>query len=327
MAEVYKNSNSLVTTTIFYGGQATDSEFPVVVSLYDITEDPTIVPALNPEDLITNITTTKSENNIGSYYFYMPKNLTDRNRKFKLIWGFVTGGTIGEQTTYVDVVTPYVDIAEAINELGFGIDLSDPMNKSYQDLMLAEKWARKRIEDYTGQEFYLYNDTQVVYGDGSDILTLPYKIHSVNSLYANDVLLVDEINSVNNWLYEPIISESKFGIRVNRASLLDNTVYTANGMVPPSINDRFGGAFPKNVRYVVNGMFGWDFVPDNVQQATIQLMGHYFDKDRFWKDQYVKKIQSFDWHVEYGSEITSGTGCEYADKLLNGYVLNQMVVI
>lgn len=326
MAEVYLDTNSVVSTTIFYGGQPADSEFPVVVSLYDITEDPTIVPPISPTTLVTNLSTTKSESDIGSYYFYMPKSLTDRPRRFKLIWGFTTGGTLGEQTTYVDVVTPYVDIAEAISELGFGSDLSDPANKSYQDLMLAEKWARKRIEEYTGQEFYLYNDTLVVYGDGSDILPLPHRVNSLNSLHGNDILLVDNINEINNWNYSPVISESGFGIRINRAALLDNTVYVANGMVPPSINDNHG-VFAKNVRYVVNATFGWNTVPDNVQQACIQLIGHYFDKDRFWKDQYVKKIQSFDWHVEYGSEITSGTGCEYADKLLNPYVLNQMVVI
>jgi hypothetical protein len=29
------------------------------------------------------------------------------------------------------------------------------------------------------------------------------------------------------------ISESGYGIRINRAGMLDNTVYVANGMVPP----------------------------------------------------------------------------------------------
>jgi hypothetical protein len=56
-------------------------------------------------------------------------------------------------------------------------------------------------------------------------------------------------------------------------------------------------------------------------------MGHFFDKDRIWKDQYMKSISTFDWKFEYTSNINSGTGCAYADKLLSPYVLNQMVVI
>jgi hypothetical protein len=109
--------------------------------------------------------------------------------------------------------------------------------------------------------------------------------------------------------------------------MVDNTVYVANGMVPPSINDVGYGAFIRNYSYRVQGKFGWESVPDEVEQACLQLMGHYFDKDRYWKDQYLKSVQTFDWKFEYSSDVNRGTGCAYADKLLSSYVLNQMVVI
>ena len=123
---------------------------------------------------------------------------------------------------------------------------------------MAEKYARKLIEAFTAQFFYLYDERQIVYASGSDILPLPFKIYQIHELYENDVLLVDNINNVNNWVYNPIISESGFGIRVNRQDLMDDIVYTANGLVPPSIvNYGNSGAFKNDYRYAVQGRFGW----------------------------------------------------------------------
>ena len=64
-----------------------------------------------------------------------------------------------------------------------------------------------------------------------------------------------------------------------------------------------------------------------IDPSCINLIGHYFEKDKVWKDQYVKNLKTFDWNIEYSGDVFSGTGCLYADKLLSPYVLNQMVVI
>jgi hypothetical protein len=216
-----------------------------------------------------------------------------------------------------------------MNELNFGVDASDPNYKSYEDVKRAERFARKLIEDYTGQDFFTYDDVEVVFGNDSDILPLPYRITDIHKLYHNDILLVDNLANpvVNNWLYEPMISESNFGIRIDRTSLLDNTVYIANGMVPPTINDTYNGmAFSKNVRYRVEGRYGWEEVPNNVQLACIELMKDYFAKDTVWRNKYVKNIQTFDWQFEYSGDAYTGTGNQLADKLLGAYVLTQMVV-
>jgi hypothetical protein len=147
-------------------------------------------------------------------------------------------------------------------------------------------------------------------------------------LYAGDYLLIDNINNVNNWNTVPIISETGFGIRVDTQNLVDNTVYIANGMVPPTVNDiGYGGAFKKNVRYRVAGKFGWESVPDNVEQACIQLMGDFFEKDSVWRQKYVKGVKTFDWQFEYTADTYKGTGNAYADQLLAPYVVNGMVVI
>jgi hypothetical protein len=108
--------------------------------------------------------------------------------------------------------------------------------------------------------------------------------------------------------------------------MVDNTVYTANGMIPPSIHDSYG-IFQRGNRYTVFGKFGWLELPDEVELACVELMKDYFSKDNMWRNKYVNKISTFDWDFEYGSGATSGTGNLYADQLLSDYVVSKVLLI
>jgi len=329
MAEIYINTNSPITHRVFWQGEISASDSVPTVKVYDVTADATISPAVNPSTILATLTSSASETDTGSYYVNLPLSLTQRQRKLKLVWEYAVSSNAVSHTSYVDITTPYTNIYEAMNELNFGVDPSDPNYKTYEDVKRAERFARKLIEDYTGQDFFTYDDVEVIFGNDSDILPLPYRIVDIHKLYHNDILLVDNLANpvVNNWLYEPMISESNFGIRIDRTGLLDNTVYIANGMVPPSINDTYSGmAFGKYVRYRVEGRYGWEEVPSNVQLACVELMKDYFAKDTIWRQKYVKNIQTFDWQFEYSGDAYSGTGNQLADKLLGSYVLTQMVV-
>jgi hypothetical protein len=328
MAEVFIYSNDPINTKIFYRGQIVDADDEVEVNIYDITEDESVSPLVNQATPIASLTAVKDETNIGSYSAFLPTSATNRNKRLKVDWSYSVDGDEFQHTTFANVVTPYCNFAEAIEDLNIGTDPSDPNYKSYHELKMAEKYARKIIEDFTGQEFYLYEDQEIAFGVGSDILPLPYRIHAIHKVYADDFLLVNNLSNVNNWGFKPIISETGFGIRLDRADLLDDTVYIANGMVPPTINDLYAAqAFKEGTRYRVLGKFGWDYVPDEVEQACIQLMGHYFGKDRMWADRYLKNVSTFDWDFEYSDEAFKGTGCAYADKLLSNYVLSSALLI
>lgn len=326
MAEIYKDQTSPIKTKIFWAGELVDADGDVTAVIYDITEDNTISPSVDPNVPIDTFTATKLENDIGTYQVVLPFNLCRRNRKFKVEWQYEVDGQEASHIYFTDVVTPYANISDIIDDLNFGTDPSDPNYKSYHELQMAEKYARKLIEIYTNQLFYLYDDRQIVYGSGSDILPMPFKMYEIHEVYENDILLVDNINNIKNWTYDPIISESGFGIRVNRQSMMDNIVYTSNGLIPPTMNDRgSSGAFRKDSRYSVQGRFGWSSVPDNVEEACIILIKQFFDKDRAWKDKYVKNISTFDWKFEFMEDAHRGTGNLYADQLLAPYVLNGMV--
>jgi hypothetical protein len=328
MAEIYIDQTSPIKTKIFWGGEIVDADGSVTATVYDISEDPTVSPSIDPSVSIITLTATKLETDAGTYQIVIPLQLCHRNRKFKIVWSYQVGGETGSHTFYTDVVTPYASIVEVLDNLNIGTDPSDSNYKTYHELQMAEKYARKLIEEFTSQTFSLSNETQVVYGLGTDTLALPFRIEELHTLKENDVLLVDNINESSNWLYTPIISESNFDIRVNRQEIMDNTVYTANGLVPPTITDGYYyGAFKQGFRYTVQGKFGWPSVPDNVEEACMVLMQQFFDKDTAWRNKYVKNVSAFDWRFEYTGDAYTGTGNLYADQLLKPYVLTAMMVI
>lgn len=321
MAEIYNRQTSPVKTKIYWGGEITDADGPVIATVKQVTTDGSVYPTL------ATYTATKLESDIGTYQIIIPYNLTLQNKKLRITWAYTIGGVQAANTQIVDIVTPYVNIADVIDDLNFGTDQSDPNYKNYNELQLAEKYARKLIEAYTNQVFYPYNGTQVAQGYGSDILPLPIRIEEITSLYEEDVKVFEIGLTTNNWFYTPIVSESNYGIRVNLQDLQDNLIYAANGMIPPSVNSRsYSGTFKKDFRYVVEGVFGWYYVPDNVREACKILMQQYFEKDRAWKDKYVKNISTFDWKFEFMEDAHRGTGNLYADQLLAPYITNGMVV-
>lgn len=322
--ELYVGSTNPVTHKIFWRGEPTDSDALPVVTVYDVSQDP--IDPVNPATALYTITAEKLETEIGVYKVYLPSNATNKSKDLKLVWTYSINGSTQSKSHRLYVVDSYLDFSQAGDSLGFGDDPSDPNYKSYNQLAEAERYARKVIENYTGQKFSLYDEVYNVYGSDSDTLTLPAKIDRLYKLYENDVLLKDTITPVDNWNYQVDITESGFGIRVNRAAMLDNTVYTANGMVPPSIHD-YSGIFGRGYRYKVYGRFGYTDIPDEVELAAIELMKDYFSKDNLWRKKYVSKISTFDWDFEYGSGATSGTGNLYADQLLSDYVLSKVLLI
>ena len=321
MPEIYIRQTSPVKFKLYWGGEIRDADGSVTATVKQVNADGTI------GSTIGTYTATKLETDMGTYQITIPSILANTDKKLKVTWSYLVDNTAGFEVQSLDIVTPYVNISDVIDDLNIGTDQSDPNYKSYHELQLAEKYARKLIEEYTNQVFYSYAGKQVVYGHGSDILPLPVRIESVSDLYEEDVALYYNGQITESWIYEPVVSESNYSVRVKRADLVDNIVYTANGLVPPSINDRgYSGIFKKDFRYIVKGTLGWSHVPDNVAEACKILMQQYFEQDRAWKDKYVKNISTFDWKFEFSDRATNGTGSLYADQLLSPYVTNGMVI-
>ena len=149
MAEVYVDSNSITSTKIIYGGEVVDADGAVTVTVFDITEDPAVTPAVDPSTSVYTTQATKTETDIGSYKINIPYSLANRSKNFKIRWNYSINGQAHQHYTTLDVVKPYCNLAEAIDDLGLGTDPSDPNYKSYHELVMAEKYARKIIDEFS----------------------------------------------------------------------------------------------------------------------------------------------------------------------------------
>jgi len=324
--EIYVGSTAPIKHKIYWRGEEQDSDNPPIVTVYDITKDP--INPISVTNLQATLTSEKLETEVGVYQVFLPTSLVLRTKELKLIWSYTITGLSQTREHNLYVVKPYTDLEQTREEMELGGDRSDPNYKSYSQLVLAERYARKVIENHTGQRFYLYDETHLVHGSDSDTLMLNAKISQLHRLYVNDSLLVDNLASpvINNLSSALNLTETRFGIRIDRSSVLDNTVYTANGMVPPSIYES-SSVFRQGNRYQVYARFGYDNVPDDVELACIELMKDYFSKDLTWRNKYIKKISTFDWDFEYSGGVSSGTGNLYADQLLADYVVSQVMLL
>jgi len=306
--EILAATNSPIQHRVFWKGEsATTDSLPTVALLR------ADVPA---QTVLYSGTAVQSDTDIGVYNFYAP-NTTKNPGSLIARWQYEVEGSSVVYDQNIDVVKPYVDLSQVINGLGLGSDYNDPNSRTYQELVDAEKYARKVIENYTQQKFYSYLSLEIAYGSGNDILPLTRKINTLQTIEVNDILLT-------GMPFE--IAESGFAVRLNRADMLDNVTYVANGLIPPTIND-YSGIFNKDARYKVTGYFGWERVPNEVEMAAIELMKDYFSKDKVWRNKYIKSISTFDWQFDFNSATFSGTGNNYVDQLLLPYVISKMVLI
>ena len=324
--EILVNTNPPVKHRIYWKGQTVAADSAPIVKIYDVTEDPTLEDPTTSVFLV-ELEAEEVETDFGVYQVFIPLLYASRTRQLQLLWEYYIEGSFVQKRHNLFVVQPYIDLTQAVDELGIGSDPSDPNYKSYAELQDAEGYARRIIEAYTGQRFYEYFDSHTGYGDGTDVLPMPFRITELKELYSNDIKLIDVALGIQDFGYDVQISESRFALRINRANLIDNTVYTANGFVPPTINDGSGGGFSRGIAYKVEANFGWERVPDEVEIACLELMKDYFSRDKIWRNKYLHSVQSFDWHFEYNTGAFIGTGNLYVDQLLLPYVLTQMVLI
>ena len=111
MAEIYKDQTSPIKTKIFWGGEIVNADDNLVTAnIYDITEDNTLNPTIDPSTVLLTLTATKVETDDGTYQIIIPLSYCTRNRKFKIVWSYEIDGNEASHSYYTDVVTPYANL-------------------------------------------------------------------------------------------------------------------------------------------------------------------------------------------------------------------------
>lgn len=232
--------------------------------------------------------------------------------RHKAEFTYTVSGTSYTQSQYINVYTPYCDI-----DTFFG-DHSELQDEFYDKFDSCEKKIRNIINTFCGQSFEFYsNKFFILNGNNKSTLPLPLPIAKLLSVTMNvgdddETLMHDSTNSSINNIEksrEPFNFQSSNWIQF-RNSYLDSVQAII-------IANRFNASDD----YKVVGDFGWQFVPNNIEQAADLLLVDMMTGDSEYRRHGMKSVDMDILKYETKDSFYESTGNIEADILLMDYTI------
>jgi hypothetical protein len=286
-----------------------------------------VVPTITISNADTGIvllsTTVVDEPETGLYSFFLSSNFTQTNAMLQVTWSYILNGIQNQEIEFYQVETVYSEISEIVDFFGFGAKPSDINYFDPKTISSAEKIARTIIEGYTGQKFYQYYGSQEQFGKGSDALEMIENILTIDKVWENDVLIID--NTVN-----PVFNTFGFPLEIsptNRAVRIVNQGWDVryDNQVDPAV--LYYGRFRDNSRYKIQGNMGYKYVPNDIKIASMLLVNDILANDFNWRNKYLKKVDLSEISFEMAGGAFNGTGNVTVDNILDQYRNVNIVII
>ena len=293
--EILLNTTERLYLKIYVGGDLTPSEDEVTVTVYDSEGE------IAHAEEVAKDQDDDAELEPGVYYVYSKLADAAKEQELTYVWSFTINGEEATKTDKVQFVTPYATLEE-IREVA-------PDDATYDQIIVAEKYARYMINSYVGQDFGKRQETKLLYGDGKDRLLLSDRLLYINTMSENDVSVYNAESPPNE--YDITISDTNQAIGLTFAP--SNNVISL-----PHANTR---RFRRGSRYLIDGVWGWDEVPHEVNLAAILLAEDFFCKEIAWRQKYVDYMQAEGWKMSFNERQFTGTGNSIADKILKKYAV------
>ena len=225
---------------------------------------------------------------------------------------YTVSGTSYTKSQYINVYTPYIasdDFFEDHPELED--DWSDKFDK-------MEKKVRNIINTFCGQQFDYYPSKYIeISGTNKKTLHLPYPIVDLTKVTLNlgmsdEAILYDSSDASYTAIEkakEPHSFGSTYYIQFKR-SMLDSvqTIITTN---------KFNAADS----YKIEGSFGWQFVPNNIEQAADLLLEDMMNDDSEFRRHGIHRVDMDTIQYQTNTDFYETTGNIDADVLLMDYTL------
>jgi hypothetical protein len=258
----------------------------------------------------------------GRYVLTLPFSLVQSDKILSINWQFqyTENNSTFEfnEYTYEQIITPILPIS-TIKSI---IDNDDD-----SDAAEVESAVRNIIQAHTGQFFGKIIGTMVVTGSGAKALKMPYRLVQLNSI--NGLTSWDETFTVKGagWFIEP----RTFGVPTVRADFQgwnDQNPYPpgtwmTGGVISAPQMYRQARGFIENVSYQINAVWGYNFVPQAVQEAAKLLVNDYACGDSIYRDRFITAVQAADWRLQFSEGAFAATGNIRADQLLEPFVLRR----
>jgi hypothetical protein len=231
----------------------------------------------------------------GATYDFTPDSIGVH----KIVW---TDGTSPVQTTFYAVVQLLISSSEYFAEHS---ELED-----FEDLFpQIERLVRQTVQNYTGQKFGPLMDKSLeIQGDGGDALALPVRavvLSEVTTTLGDDITDFVEISP-----NDPGFLQKKSQFRgVNYFDVKKDFWYQK------------GNLFNEDCVFIIQGNFGWEYVPIEVSDAASLLITDLIGSDDVaeMRSKGVFEVQIGDFSARLNADQWGTTGNTRADNLLAAY--------
>lgn len=222
-----------------------------------------------------------------------------------VILSMLIGTETVERKYFYEVVTPILPIERIEGMVGTAADARE-----------VETFVRHVIESYTGQSFGYRVGREVVQGNGDNRLALNRRLLSVTDFSANGLPRLTSAYAIagEGWY---LYSDGPNWLEIKEAPPEELLGYHVSGpiRVPAWYRERF----TDNVNYVIDGEWGYYYVPSDVQAAAALLVNDYACPQAAYRDRYLNIIKSSDWTLEFNEQAWMATGNARADQILDKY--------
>jgi hypothetical protein len=301
MIEYLRQDNSPLTISYTASSYATNVYFEA----YD----------LDTEEFIQSGAATTSGSSIYSITFTADSTSYDRNIKLEII----TTSSVGaySEIQNVSLIRPYATWSR-IEELA-----NIPSGTSSATLIKLERRARLSLNAYIGNSFYKLKKDLTVYGNNLDVLTLPENLYRIDKVYEDDLLVYERDNSTVQLEYPIEIADSRTRVKIINSSLKSKEIAES----PIFSVFYYEGVFKKDHAYRIDGIWGWDYVPADIEQAAALLVEDYLCNDFNIRNKNIAELSNDSYDIKYGSDFSTGTGNLTVDNLIAHYKEPRYLVI
>jgi hypothetical protein len=303
MIEYLRQDNSPLTISYTASAYATNVYFEA----YD----------LDTEEFIQSGAATTSGSSIYSITFTLDAASYDRNIKLEII----TTSSVGaySEIQNISLIRPYASV-ERILELA-NIPATASANTSL--LTKLERKARLSLNAYIGHSFYKLKKDLTVYGNNLDVISVPENLYRIDKVYEDDLLVYERDNSAIQLEYPIEIADSRTRIKIVNSSLNSKEIAES----PIFSVFYYEGVFKKDHAYRIDGIWGWDYVPADIEQATALLVEDYLCNDFNIRNKNIAELSNDSYDIKYGSDFATGTGNLAVDNLIAHYKEPRYLVI
>lgn len=244
----------------------------------------------------------------------LPASISQYDRVLRL--DLTLGGTT-QESFFIKLVRQYATPAEIASFLD--LTITDTPTTSDQVTTSAlnryERLAREVINSEINADFTKKHIKIGVLGNDSDVLPLNKHILEIKKIWKDDELYYDAIDTASSKFDYPIeINNSGYGIKiVSEGDNIDEWTQNHSYAIPSS------GVWVKNSMYIVEGVFGPAYVPNDINMATSLLVEDYRCSDAGIRNKYIESNSNEAYTIKYNQNAFYGTGNAVVDKILEKY--------